>query len=133
MYSQGEGTVNCNVQEEQQKQAQQLTRKVLLRVPSGVRREKARKPTEQEKKFSAYEELQFKRWDKRTYGIRQKKAAEAANAPDAKPAKAAAEEWFTPWVPFNWLLCVSFTELTLVIGAWFLANKEFTISRFLYM
>lgn len=92
MYSQGKGTVNCDVQEEQQKQAQQLTRKVLLPVPSGVRREKARKPTEQEKKFSAYEELQFKRWDKRTYGIRQKKAAEAANAPDAKPAKAAAEE-----------------------------------------
>jgi large subunit ribosomal protein L13e len=78
--------------EEQQKQAQQVTRKLLLPLPSGVRREKARKPTDQEKKFSAYEELQFARWDKRTYGKRQKKAAEAASAPDAKPAKAGGDE-----------------------------------------
>ena len=114
-----------NLQEEQQKQAQQVTRKLLLPLPSGVRREKARKPTDQEKKFSVYEELQFARWDKRTYGKRQKKAAEAANAPDAKPAKVAGDEWSSPWVP---LICfVYHSRYFRHCSVKFSQKKEFTV------
>jgi large subunit ribosomal protein L13e len=70
-----------NQQAEEVKLASQLQGPVLpIRQPS--KKEKARVPTEEEKKFSAFTALRKARADARLVGIRQKRAKEAAENPE---------------------------------------------------
>lgn len=64
------------LQADEQKLATQL-RGVILPIKQVVRREKARKITEEEKKFKVYCHLRRLRADKRLKGARDKKAREA--------------------------------------------------------
>jgi len=66
---------------EEVKLAQQLQGPVMpIRQPA--KKEKARVPTEEEKKFSAFTTLRKSRADARLVGIRQKRAKEAAENPE---------------------------------------------------
>lgn len=70
--------------EEELKMASQLSGVILpLRSRSILRKEKARKPTEEEKNFHAYHTLRISRADKRYKGRREKKAKLAAESIDA--------------------------------------------------
>ncbi|GIY91901.1 60S ribosomal protein L13 [Caerostris extrusa] len=60
---------------------------VIMPIKKSVRHEKARKPTEEEKKFKAYVTLRVARADAKYWGIRQKKAKEAAESLEAAPKK----------------------------------------------
>jgi len=63
----------------------------LMPVRQPSKKEKARVPTEEEKKFQAFQALRKARTDARLVGIRAKRAKEAAENPeDAAKAKAAA-------------------------------------------
>ena len=74
---------------EEQKVAQQLVGTVLplKRVKSFLKREKARVPTEDEKKFAAVHSLRKARANARLIGVRAKKAKEAAESLDAPKKK----------------------------------------------
>jgi len=71
---------------EEIKMATQL-KGVIMPVKKSYRREKARVPSEEEKKSNAYVTLRVARSDKRLWGKRQKKAKEAAESLDAAPKK----------------------------------------------
>lgn len=60
---------------------------VIMPVRKRVKVEKARKPTEEERKFPAYVTLRVARADKRYFGKRAKKAKEAAESLEAGPKK----------------------------------------------
>lgn len=60
---------------------------VIMPVKKHYRREKARVPTEEEKKFNAFVTLRVARSDARLWGKRQKKAKEAAESLEAGPKK----------------------------------------------
>lgn len=60
---------------------------VIMPVRKHFRRENARVPSEEEKKFKAYETLRVARADARLWGKRQKKAKEAAESLEAGPKK----------------------------------------------
>lgn len=60
---------------------------VIMPVKKAFRREKARVPSEEEKKFNAFVTLRVARADARLWGKRQKKAKEAAESLEAGPKK----------------------------------------------
>ncbi len=60
--------------------ATQLNRADVLSIRQPVKKSKARKITDAEKKFSAFSMLRKVRADKNMWGIREKKAAEKAEA-----------------------------------------------------
>jgi len=74
---------------EEQKLAQQLVGTILpiRRGKSYLKSEKARVPTEEEKKFAAYHSLRKARINKRLVGKRAKKAKEAAESLDGPQKK----------------------------------------------
>lgn len=74
---------------EEIKLAQQLTGTLLplVRNKKSLKSEKARVPTEEEKKFHAFHTLRRARANKRLVGIREKKAKEAAESLDAPKKK----------------------------------------------
>jgi len=61
--------------------AQQLKGPVLP-ITQPAKKEKARVPTEEEKKFAAFSTLRRSRADARLVGLRQKRAKEAAENPE---------------------------------------------------
>ncbi|KAF8782845.1 60S ribosomal protein L13-like [Argiope bruennichi] len=71
---------------EEIKMATQL-KGVVMPVRKHVRIEKARKPTEEERKFQAFITLRTERANARYWGLRQKKAKEAAESLEAAPKK----------------------------------------------
>lgn len=72
--------------EEEQKMATQLVGTVLP-LSKSIKREKARVPTEEEKKFHAFHTIRKARANKRLQGIRAKKAKEASESLDAPKKK----------------------------------------------
>lgn len=54
----------------------------VLPITQPAKKEKARVPTEEEKKFEAFSAIRKARADARLVGIRQKRAKEAAENPD---------------------------------------------------
>uniref|UniRef100_A0A2L2Y409 60S ribosomal protein L13 n=1 Tax=Parasteatoda tepidariorum TaxID=114398 RepID=A0A2L2Y409_PARTP len=71
---------------EEIKMATQL-KHVVMPIRKRYQREKARVPTEEERKFNAFVTLRVARADARMFGKRQKKAKEAAERLDAGPKK----------------------------------------------
>ncbi|XP_015906689.1 large ribosomal subunit protein eL13 [Parasteatoda tepidariorum] len=71
---------------EEIKMATQL-KHVVMPIRKRYQREKARVPTEEERKFNAFVTLRVARADARMFGKRQKKAKEAAESLDAGPKK----------------------------------------------
>ena len=67
------------LQEEELKMATQM-RKAPLPVRQRYKKEKARVPTKEEKKFKAWQTLKQARDKKRKFGLKQKRAAEKAEA-----------------------------------------------------